>query len=301
MSELNGLISDKKRLEKKIVDVYSEYCYKYIKKLYSYANNIKSKIREYQSSLVKISEWSDSKINREHNKYLKWVNKKYNYKQSELEDILNKFILYTIRIVINKYNVDLLKQFINFESINLQEFFYKCLKRTARFYYENPKYIENSKFSKEIDNIILSVLHSYIPLQEILSFIEKNKDREDVLYPYDFNKFSDESKSSNTYTIKSIPKKTIVIEKRDHDDKETDKSGLYYISSEQLDNEYYNSDKSVNSNKSKESKDNTKSKHTQDEKHINVPRLKKGFKFTKNKSNINLPKMNEMEENFFSD
>lgn len=96
-----------------------------MKKLYSYADleNKKSKIKTYQSSLVKISSWSDSKINREHNKYLKWLNKKHNKNNSDVQDLINKFILYTIRIVINKYNIELLKQFIKIETVNLQDFF----------------------------------------------------------------------------------------------------------------------------------------------------------------------------------
>lgn len=323
MSELEEMITNKNKLQEKIVTMLSEYCYKYMKKVYSYIeiidqnekakekSNSKGILKKYQTSLIKISEWSDSKVHREYNKFLKWLNKKYKYSEDEFGDIINEFIIYTIRIVINKYNIDVLQHYIKIPKINLQEYFYKCLKRSARYYYENPKYIKDSKYSKEVDNIIISVLHMFIPLQDILNFIETNQDKKEQYHNYNFDDtYSCSTQSNNSIYIKSSPKHKKIIVQKEHNsndeiENENDKqSGLHYISSEQLD-EYDENDKQSAEQKrsdksSKKENGGQKEGDIENEKEINVPRFKKPFKFVNNKKPY-IPRQNELDENFFSD
>jgi hypothetical protein len=170
----------------------------------------------------------------------------------------------------------------------LKKFWYKCLKRVAKYYYEHPKVmLLESDFKKtkiQVEESINNILQKFIPLKEI---INANKNPPQDKYNFD-NGLGDTDNSSPIYND-SKNQLEVTLES------ETESNGLKYLSSEEFDNEYYVSDKEENVKKANEKSE---------EKHIKLPKYvfpnKKHYKNAKGFKNTQQVK-NELDENFFDD
>jgi hypothetical protein len=284
--KVQDLIETKKEYQKKLVEIMKKYYLKFIEKLY-----IKS-LREFQEKLFKIPNWPDEKLEKEYSKFLKFVNDKYELNEEELTKILH--IVYGLNIKIMTSLCDDLE--VN--APKLFKFWYKCLKRIGKYYYEHPKVmlseLDFKKTKTQIDDCINNTLHKFIPLKEIIN--SKQRPPQDT---YNFeNGLGDTEESNKHYGNESNNKLQVTLESQSHSD------SLKYISSDEFENEYYVSDND-NDNDNARDKKNPKDVKPEksEEKHIKLPKYLfpnkktyKNAKFLKNQKN-----KNELDENFFDD
>jgi hypothetical protein len=277
--QIQDLIETKKDYQSKLIEALKKYYMKFIERLYE------KSLREFQEKLLKIPSWSDEKIDKEYNKFLKFIYEKYDLDEDEFTKILH--IVYGL-------NIKIMTSICNNLEVNapkLKKFWYKCLKRVAKYYYEHPKVmLSENDFKKtkiQVEEGINNILQKFIPLKEI---INANKNPPQDKYNFD-NGLGDTDNSSPVYNDSNDSKNQLEVML----ESETESNGLKYLSSEEFDNEYYVSDKEDNVKKTNEKSE---------EKHIKLPKYgfpkKRHYKNSKGFKNTQQVK-NELDENFFDD
>jgi hypothetical protein len=279
---MNELMRKRLENQERLVKLMDEYTRKYIKKILNYVEDTYSSdvLKEFQKILAEIAKWNDTKKDKEYNKFLKWSLKKYNMDESSLQDILDNIILYSVKLIVNKYDINTLMKLIEYNNIELLDFVYKCIKRIARHYYDNPNEIKmRERNDEKTKDMITLIIYKCIPIDKIVKLIEEQVIEEDEHdtkseVEYDFNKtFTDTDENCNN--------KLVIEKEQDEDVKE--RNGLKYIPSDELYNEYYKSDKSEKSGSEilelqKKTFTDTKETRESQEKHIAVPKLKMNYK-----------------------
>lgn len=281
---MERLIDNKSKLQETLVTFLRQYHIKYIRKIHHMLEDTlepKDKhklLKKFQKILKDVPQWSESYVEKEYNKFLKWAKNKCRISKDEYEELCNKLISCLVKIISYSYTQDC--------TVEGQQLFYKTLKKTARFFYESPHLIQNvgKQETRQVDEIIETTIDSFVPLKDILHFLETSKDEEDVVYPYSFTKDND------------VP---LHVEKQEETDSadQTPIDPLRYISSDEFYKEYYDSEDEKEQKQIKQQIVNDG-----EEKQINLPIYKKSLYSKKNFSNgIPFPAHNEKKENFFSD
>lgn len=280
MSKVKHLISSKIEYESKLNMILKKYFIKYFKELYE--DDASLKLRELQKILYKIPSWSDNKIDKEYGYFTKYINKKYELNKDDLSKILDLVYSLNIKIMTSIYDV------VSISIPKFKDFWYKCIKKVAKYFYENPKHIkENTDILEkdtDLENILKYVLQRFIPIEEILH-LKKHKE-----HSYDFEKASF---SENKRSFEEKPKIEVNLEKTDITQPE--KNSLIYMSSDEYENEYYKSENNIDPNEEKQVE-------KEEEKEIKIPKY-----FFKKKNNYNNFKISNMvksekkeeDENFF--
>jgi hypothetical protein len=278
--QIKDLIETKKEYQNKLIEVFKKYNMKFIEKLYE------KSLREFQEKLFKIPDWSSEKIEKEYQKFLKFIDDKYDLTEDDVTKTLH--IVYGLNI---KIMTSICKD-LEVMAPKLSKFWYKCLKSIAKYYYEHPKVmLSESDFKKtkiQIEACINHMLQKFIPLKEIIN--ANNKPQQDK-YNFD-NGLGDTDDSinnnNNNNKINYDSEQPLEVNL----ESETESNGLKYLSSNEFENEYYVSDSNDNKEKVKEKSE---------EKHIKLPKYlfpnKKNYKNTKLKQQAK----NEIDENFFDD
>jgi hypothetical protein len=251
-------IENKKIIQSQFYEVLSKYIYKYINRilkmeydLHKASKTIGSLYPNFQKRLLKISKWSDYHIDKEYVKFLKWADRKYNYSEQQMQQMLNDIITITIQVMIHKPSL-YVEKLLTGSLPSLRSFYYKCLKRLCRIFYENPrstKSITLSQLKDKIDTTINIVL----PVNKINSVLEIQK-REPVEnesiknITYDFNKLDVSDKSIEDKKDTNSTKSSSFISKDPI---------LYYISSDnsQSDDQQYKKDHQQYNQEQRESQD----------------------------------------------
>lgn len=206
MSTLKHLISTKNDFEQKVTDLFSKYFAKRIKKFYHNSSDQKYVYREFQKNLYELANWSPLKISKEYKKFSKWCLKKYDFTESEVEKLINTLINTSIKLILYTSSNESIFDKIFIPPLEI--FFYRGLKRVARFYYEHPKQEIHSSDIKEIFNVYIQ---TYIPFKDIINILDNDanielEDPQILTYNFDdLNSNSDDSK---------IIKKNFIIEKQ---------------------------------------------------------------------------------------
>lgn len=121
------------------VDKLSESYLLYIKRLYKNEDNI----RKFQQKLIDIPSWSLEKIEKNFKKY-SIEEKVYTNAKTQLQTLISSVYI----DITFKDNTE-----------KLVEFWYKCLKKVAKFYYENARILQHKDdFYKSID-MIKEIVH----------------------------------------------------------------------------------------------------------------------------------------------
>lgn len=289
-------IEHKETIQTEFYEILSKYIYKYINHilkmeydLHKASKTIGFLYQNFQKRLLKISKWSDYHIDKEYGKFLKWVQRKYNYSESDLQKLLDDIIILTIQVMIHKPSL-YVEQLIKESHFSIRDFYYKCLKKLARIFYEAPKSSKSitlSQLKAQIDTTI----HIILPTKKINTVLELEKEpqQEEPLVQnitYDFNKIELSSdKSSNTSKTK-VSRKSDSSMSKEHI--------LYYISSDKDtstdDNKrsknQYEYDYIYQSNSSDENQDNLI-------KEIYIPKKQKYY--------YNKSKIDEINEYYFNE
>lgn len=275
MTKVSELSAMRKEVEAGASQPFVEYISKYMEKVEDKSDGSKKLL---QKLLRSIGEWDSSKVDREYSKFLKWCTKR-DITVDHIKDNLTQFVVLSLRIMLNKrIQNDNTKEY----EIDITELFYKCMRRVARRLYENVRDGESYLGKRAITDIIVSCLHEFIPLERLIEIIELFEKDEDSNHSYDFNRTFSDSEDGK-----------ILVEK-ESSDKTTKESGheepaLQYVPSDNFEDEYYNADDKKNS-------------EDENVKEIKIPKYNgKGYYNKKPKEPIRKPKVNEKDENFFSD
>lgn len=283
-------IESNRKLRLKFYDILTKYIYKYMKKTFEKekeshnSSDTKPKLYpDFQRVLLKIG--SSKTLEKEYSKFLKWSRKKNDIEENELQKMLNDIIKLTTEIMVNKPSIYVESLLFNYKFPTLQQFFSKSLKKIARIIYEQPKSLYTIKTSKLTDQIE-NVLNIFLPskqIESVLEFIEKDTDKS-VKVKYDFDNQSNQSSKSSISLRKNSSDHDLIV------DKINSEPSLHYVSSNDLNQDYYNSDDDEN-------KIPVKNLNIEDDgvKHINIPKIKKSQYY------FNKPKINEINEYFFNE
>jgi hypothetical protein len=123
-TNVKNLIEMKNQYENKLIDILRKYFIRYIHKIYD--NN--DSLKKFQKNLIAIPEWEQNKIDKEYSKFIK----NNGNTEEELSGMLN---------IIFGLNIQIMTVLFNPIEINVPKFWnfwYKCLKRIGKYYYEHP-------------------------------------------------------------------------------------------------------------------------------------------------------------------
>lgn len=279
----------KDKLENNFSNIILVYCLKWTKKLaletlIKYENDYI--YIKFQKKLASIANWSGDKINREYKKFVKWCERKFNLNDKDLHDIFVKIITLSIQIMLNEELTNDKCAKINFSPclLNLQEFFYICIKNISKYYYVNPEKIFDAKIDKSIsNNIIKKQITNYIPFKNIFTKIENIKNNQDG-----GNDNTTETVISNFSNNDEVVKKNKFLNNMN-----SDNDKLTFVQSISIDDNEIRMDKFSDEDDEKNIK------------HITLPKISgNNYKLytNTNKKNIqNMQNINDPEEKFFSD
>lgn len=256
MSVISDFIKEKESLTSSLNNILSSYIEKYLYKLYKSIIESKSKkessisetkiMREFQRALSEIGQWDDEKQKHEYKKFLKWCMKKHDVTEIGIQTTMDKIILYSTRIILNKYEPGIIERNVSYRNSEPKDLFFKCIKRIARYYYDNPKLIHKDN-SVDVENMLESCVHTFIPMKQIIKVIEEHDGKEDNrenMYNFDENSTSStesiNTKSDSTSSSHHVKSK-LVVEKTDEKESELQ---LPYVNSDVY-NEYYQSEEQI--------------------------------------------------------
>lgn len=294
---------ENRRLKTKLYNLIIKFVYKYLIKLYDReleshnTRETKPKLyRDFQKTLLQITKWSDKTIQKQTNKFLKWVEKRENLSEKDLQNMIKNIIKLSTQLILDKSDIYITTLLQNFNFPNVKTYYYKCLKRIARIVYENPKGLhdlQTGRLFDELDNI----LQSFLPLHEIEAILEfddtkqaKSDETKRINVKYDFENDSLSNNSNSSISLRQSDQPKLIVDKQSSD------QSLNYVSSEDLNFEE-ESENDLSKIVQKKPIDMINSKNTMEEgvKHIRVPKFKKSQYF------YNKPKIDEINEYFFNE
>ena len=286
-------VSIKKNLEEKLYDMLTKGLHKYIKRIYKkkkeeYENNILV-CKNFQKKLYKIAKWSEKTVNTEFLHFVSWCKRHYDIDKEEMETMLKNIILLSTQVMINRSRIFTENFLSTYELPKIRDIYYKCLKKIARIFYENPKSIYENDISFEtLKENIKSPFYNIIPIKKITDYLENKEESivmEKEIVEYNFDNDNSSSVDDHFYKEKV--------------NKNEDNSNLKYVCSDDFKNRI-EIDKKSSHNQNTNNKDNTNNKNNKDneDNEDNEDNIK----------NIRIPKFNKMylkkkidniENNFF--
>jgi hypothetical protein len=258
MSSIAELTSIKHRHEDTLTTWLSEYGCKYIRTIFKESDTTNT----FKRSLKKFADWSESKKIKEVKKFFKWLRRHQHTGEDEVDRVIDALFTATIRILL--YNVEddgSLTADIRFPDT--KTLVYKCMKRLARYFYDNPTQVEDSKSSgckRIVKQMMIEHIYTLLPLSHLFHIIDENPH---TYIAYDFIK--EHSYKSDSDAESNPPITQIQIEKLTSDDE----IRLNYVPSDEIYNDYYQSP-------NEEHQEEVHIDVDLDVKHINLPVLKKG-------------------------
>lgn len=255
-SKFNELLKEKHKLQKKLTKIFMEHLYNYFTRIFKKAHNY----IEFQRKMIKIADWKESKKQKKVKKFIKWCLKN----GYDIENIYETIITYSIRTILND---DYLSEMAisKYYKYTFDQFFYKVLKRTAKYYYENPKIdiINNDDYIYDIINTSIIV---FIPINKLVDMYGMKKD--DIMIQYNFNNLSESSDDISTQQSKSTNGSNykinnLIIEKQ------LDNESLQYLPSEEFSIEFTKpNDKQQEENDDDEDEEEKNTRHISFKKHF---------------------------------
>lgn len=171
---LQNLMLDKEALEERIVGLFSEYITKYIRKQYRNADTY----TDFQRAMVKNSQWSESKVQREFDKFIKFTE----LTKDELDDLIYNFIILSVRVLTYGYDSSNMFETLR-DHTPLSNLFHKTLRRASKYFYENPKArIQMDK------GLVVEAMMDLIPFKQLMLSYKQfglYDESGDVVYKFD--------------------------------------------------------------------------------------------------------------------
>lgn len=226
---MDSIIRQKSIYESKLINIFTKYSIKFIIRIYETADNL----REFQKKLYKIPNWSFDKKDTEYKVFLKYISKKFDESERNLNDALENTYICYIKIMSSVFN------YIDIKIPTLNDFWYKVVKKIGKLFYENPRLIKDEYDYIKIRNTIEFILHKYIPIKDIIN-LPKESEIKPLYYSFSDNE-SDINKELEYNNKQTIIKKNIDVNDISSEE-ESEYNKLKYIPSDQFENEYYHSE-----------------------------------------------------------
>ena len=193
-----------------------------------------------KKTLLYIPEWDESKQLKVYNKFTKYLKTK-SFSNYDFEAMLENVISLNIKIILifsDNYKNELVT------IPEASEFLFRCIKYTAKAYYDCPIQIEESLNSQKImiKEIVSWNIQKYIPLKKIFDYKNSNEftvsEQENQ---NDSNSYSDSGNEADDETQIKKKSKNIEVEKENNE--------IKYLSENDI-NEYYKTQDETESNES---------------------------------------------------
>lgn len=232
---IRELIEQRTDKQRELNDIVTEYIIRYIQKIYKSLDE--KRTIHFQKVLLYISEWDNERLSKFYDKFNRFVSKK-NDKKYDLQKNLESVIALNIKIMLSLSNEKKMETNIPSGSV----FLYKCLRSTAKAYYNSPKYIrEDTDVQKTlVSEIVELCLQKCIPTRELLDYYSGNTE-------YVYNEETEETEEQESESEKFQKEESeeltpkLIVDKQTHETTQTQKTPeqeLKYL----LKDEYYESD-----------------------------------------------------------
>lgn len=172
MSNIRDLIEQKNKLEDKFKTILTEFLYKYIIKIYKTLPD--KRLKTFQKTLLYVPEWSESKREKVYEKFLGYLKNK-SINDFDFEYILENIISLNIKIILI-FSDNYKNEFVTIPEPS--DFLFRCIKYTAKAYYDCPSQIEEPTSSQKlmIKEIIEWNIQKFIPLKKIFDYRDNSSD-----------------------------------------------------------------------------------------------------------------------------
>lgn len=260
----DDLKKQKHRDQERLIKMTSDYLIKWIKTVEGETKSL----REFQMRLFEVAKMDAERKRKEASRFKRWCEKRdYACPEKLLRKVVDGYIqlmTYNNNTHNKRYNPLKVK-------VDLQKMLYKSLRRVAKYYYENPK-ASNRDVSPYVISRVTTIIEDMMPFNTVLEWMEKENERGDdsqsfIAYNYDHdhennNDNDNENHKRNRITLSSSPSGKIKEKDAETDDR------LRYISSDEIVNEYYQSD-------SEKEREHLKESGQNEENNVKVIDLKK--------------------------
>ena len=242
---LKQLIDSKNKYLRTIQSILTKYYTKFIRDLRLDMH----RTIEFQKELYDVPKWSRKKLEKEYSIFLKYSLKKNDADEEDLDKTLEDLFISQIKLLSGG------SYMIEFDIPKFITFWYKCLRRVTRYFYENPKNTEETMKNKKdvLDQIVSDVLSSFVPIEDVVKYKHKTHKTK-----YNFDKTK--SNESSELILDEVLNSSKINMDIDVNSTSNDTESLKYITSEQFENEYYNSDDNADK----------KNEVVEEVKHINI-------------------------------
>lgn len=160
------------KYESQLLHIFSKYFIRYINDL----KDLSDSTKDFQSILIKIPQWSNSKIDREYSKFQKYISKKYQIQSDQLLKIYNQIFILRIKMILFLFRKH---SDFTLHIPELHTFWYKCLKHISKYFYDHPKISDSTIIYKNIKYIIELLLQKYTPISDIIEEEYNDEEQED--------------------------------------------------------------------------------------------------------------------------
>lgn len=209
-SKLNKLVNTRTEYQIKLNEIFKKYAIRYFKRL-----SEEKSYKEFQICLLKIVDWSVDKRNKEFQKFCVYTKEQYDLSEEDISQMLGIIFGLHVKIMTSLFDD------VEFTVPDIEIFWYKTLKRMAKYYFENKV---KQPVQSKLDEAVEHVIQKYIPLKDIIKSTKKELDH------YDYKNFVSENESVQS---KKQPLNVTL---------ESESEALQCIKSEDFENEYYKSE-----------------------------------------------------------
>lgn len=175
------------KLEEEIIYYTFSYIYKYIKH-----------IGKKDDELIEISKWNTERKEKEFDKFNEWIIKKYKL-DNVFTNYIDSYIYSKLLIQFNKKTAYNYVKQLNVKDITIS-FYYKCLRRIAKFYYEED---DKESVKDNIYKIIKKTLTNILSLNNIINllYIHNNDSDNSSLVSYTYSNSDILPSIDNSYSM----------------------------------------------------------------------------------------------------
>lgn len=229
---LDDIVKTKARLQERLVQMTSSYISKYMRTLFDSSASLK----DFQTKLLEIADMDNDRIKKEKEtaKFVKWCDKNG---LGDPGDLLKRIVEFYVDSMLYKYSYTHSaggSRGAIQKSVKLVKMFYKSLRTMSRHFYYAPK-ASKSDLSGYIHHV-KRVVEDMMPFKMVSELIRENRsDSEQGFVPYNYSRGHESS----------IIEDSSSHHEDHHQNSKTQDRELRYISSDEIVNEYYQSESEI--------------------------------------------------------
>jgi hypothetical protein len=185
----------------KLNKILIKFFFRYILNILDNSNH-KTKI--FQTKLLDISKWSQNTIDKEYSRFLKFIYKRYSLSENDILGFFESIFISNVKLMASVFgNIEL--DIPSFES-----YWFKALKNIARYFYEQPKILNDdsnvNSIKESLNEILNNVLFKFIPMKKIINI--QNTQQNDSFVNFNLDNISgfEKTQESNSHSFQKLIK-----------------------------------------------------------------------------------------------